>query len=217
MFCPVCKAEYRFGFTHCPDCDVDLVETLPSAQAPTDPALAWRGSDPSSFSAALAALRGAGIPNYQLSDHDQLVWGLAIPRPRYGILVAGTDLQRALECVSGIEERPAFALGETPDWAKEEDRATARSDSDRPEGPGEAPQEVPDDIVPEFKAADANIEVWSGEERDMARMLEASLRENGIGCVATQTSARTAIRVLPDSEKRAREIVREVIEATPPE
>ncbi len=28
MFCPVCKAEYREGFTRCADCDVDLVEAL---------------------------------------------------------------------------------------------------------------------------------------------------------------------------------------------
>jgi len=29
MFCPECKAEYRPGFTHCADCDVDLVQELP--------------------------------------------------------------------------------------------------------------------------------------------------------------------------------------------
>ncbi len=29
MFCPNCGAEYREGFTHCPDCDVDLVDKLP--------------------------------------------------------------------------------------------------------------------------------------------------------------------------------------------
>jgi hypothetical protein len=29
MFCPNCKAEYRPGFTHCVDCDVDLVYELP--------------------------------------------------------------------------------------------------------------------------------------------------------------------------------------------
>ena len=28
MFCPNCKAEYREGFTHCSDCDVDLVPSL---------------------------------------------------------------------------------------------------------------------------------------------------------------------------------------------
>lgn len=27
--CPNCRMEYRSGFTHCIDCDVDLVDTLP--------------------------------------------------------------------------------------------------------------------------------------------------------------------------------------------
>src|SRR6202158_1596647 len=31
MICPQCKAEYRQGFTHCADCDVDLVWELPKA------------------------------------------------------------------------------------------------------------------------------------------------------------------------------------------
>lgn len=29
MFCPVCRSEYRSGFTHCTDCGVDLVANLP--------------------------------------------------------------------------------------------------------------------------------------------------------------------------------------------
>ena len=29
MFCPLCKAEYREGFTKCADCDVELIENLP--------------------------------------------------------------------------------------------------------------------------------------------------------------------------------------------
>lgn len=28
MYCPKCRYEYRNGFTVCPDCEVDLVETL---------------------------------------------------------------------------------------------------------------------------------------------------------------------------------------------
>jgi len=31
MFCPQCKAEYRPGFTHCTDCDVELVENYVEA------------------------------------------------------------------------------------------------------------------------------------------------------------------------------------------
>ncbi|MCD8362433.1 MAG: hypothetical protein LUC98_05630 [Lachnospiraceae bacterium] len=31
-WCPVCKSEYVEGKTHCPDCDVDLVDELPAEQ-----------------------------------------------------------------------------------------------------------------------------------------------------------------------------------------
>jgi len=29
MFCPICRAEYRPGFTHCSDCNTELVPDLP--------------------------------------------------------------------------------------------------------------------------------------------------------------------------------------------
>lgn len=34
MYCPQCSAEFRPGFTHCRDCDADLVEHLPPAPPP---------------------------------------------------------------------------------------------------------------------------------------------------------------------------------------
>ncbi len=33
MFCPNCKAEYRKGYTHCPECDCALVTELPPSPA----------------------------------------------------------------------------------------------------------------------------------------------------------------------------------------
>lgn len=36
MFCPKCKAEYRSGFTECPDCGVSLVHEPPHSP-PSDP------------------------------------------------------------------------------------------------------------------------------------------------------------------------------------
>ena len=33
MYCPVCRAEFREGFTRCEDCDVILVEVLPAERA----------------------------------------------------------------------------------------------------------------------------------------------------------------------------------------
>ena len=32
MICPECKAEYKPGFTECPDCGVHLVDELPSPE-----------------------------------------------------------------------------------------------------------------------------------------------------------------------------------------
>lgn len=29
MYCPSCRSEFRPGFSRCPDCDVDLVDSLP--------------------------------------------------------------------------------------------------------------------------------------------------------------------------------------------
>src|SRR3974390_450706 len=37
MFCPECAVEYRPGFTHCTDCDVDLVSELPQPETDIRP------------------------------------------------------------------------------------------------------------------------------------------------------------------------------------
>jgi hypothetical protein len=210
MYCPVCKAEYRPGFTRCNDCGSDLVDVLPAEKLPSDVALAWRGSDPVSFSAALAALRNAGIPTYTISDHDQLAWGLAIPRPRYSLLVSSENLEKALQSVSGIDERPPLAFGRTPDWALEEDKARDSSNA-------QGEQQIPNDVVRDLRPEEATAEVWAGERGGIAQMLEICLRENGISCVMDESGRSTRIRVVPESESRAREIIREVVEGTPPE
>ena len=36
MYCPNCRSEYRQGFTHCSDCDVDLVPALPPDEVRRD-------------------------------------------------------------------------------------------------------------------------------------------------------------------------------------
>ncbi|MBU3145145.1 hypothetical protein [Clostridium sp. CF012] len=36
MFCPKCKCEYRDGFNFCSDCNIDLVEKLPSEELPSE-------------------------------------------------------------------------------------------------------------------------------------------------------------------------------------
>ena len=41
MFCPECKAEYRYGFSRCADCDVDLVPELPPEPEETPEYVDW--------------------------------------------------------------------------------------------------------------------------------------------------------------------------------
>jgi cell division septation protein DedD len=60
-------------------------------------------------------------------------------------------------------------------------------------------------------------EVWAGENEDLANNLAMSLRENGISAHLTVGGSQRRLVVHPDKETRAKEIVREVVEASPPE
>jgi hypothetical protein len=108
MICPKCKTEYRAGFTKCADCDVDLVDRLESSSEQAGPskqgrpALAWRGDDPVVFSAVLAALGDEEIPNYEMSDHQQLPFEPAIPRAQYAIFVRQEDVSRAKKAIQEV-------------------------------------------------------------------------------------------------------------------
>ena len=75
MFCPLCKAEYREGFTRCADCNVELVPALEdeAAAEPEEPiAVLWQGEDPVLFTAITSALRDAQIEFHESlgEDHD---------------------------------------------------------------------------------------------------------------------------------------------------
>ncbi|MGH9713997.1 MAG: hypothetical protein ACRD5M_11940 [Candidatus Acidiferrales bacterium] len=218
MFCPVCKSEYREGFTRCSDCGVDLVPSIPAPAPPNDLALAWRGGDPSLFSAALAALQDAGIAHYEIADHIQLVFELAIPRPRYEILVREADLPKALDLLAPFEERAAWAhardiwKGTSPFEDAEPQKPQAKL-RDEPSGTDHAP----DDIAAGFDPKQARTGIWAGEDANMAQNLKDCLREVGIGCVVVDLQGRWSVRVMPQYEARAKEIVREIVEASPPE
>jgi hypothetical protein len=98
MFCPVCKAEYREGFTRCSDCEVELVPTLESSETSEEeegPVLVWRGDDLLAFSRVVAILRAEKIKYFQIADHEQLAFQAATPRPGYEIFVRKRDLLRA--------------------------------------------------------------------------------------------------------------------------
>ncbi|MCR5418107.1 MAG: hypothetical protein K6E84_04255 [Lachnospiraceae bacterium] len=73
MWCPKCKNEYREGFTHCPDCDVDLVESL------EDLPVRVTFGDPEAIEEMIAFLRSNGVQSAQSSfDQEEQVSELSV-------------------------------------------------------------------------------------------------------------------------------------------
>jgi hypothetical protein len=219
MFCPKCKAEYREGFTECSDCQVPLVKDLSGAPAcsgesrtPEAPELLWSGTDSSAEGAIVEALKAAKI-----SHHTTISEGGALPglsKPVYAILIHARDrlaARAALDDARRKTQLPETDENEDPDDLESALPIAAEQEAD--DSTSATPDYVPEDFNPE----DATAEVWSGTDAAMARSLKDSLRENGIGCAITEGGAGRRLSVLPSEEKRAREIIREVVDATPSE
>jgi hypothetical protein len=138
MFCPVCKAEYREGFRRCADCDVDLVEELPSAALATvEPAdaedtqedpfcLFWKGDDPRIHAELCELLGNAAIPYKTFRRADTLFNFSAKTSFKIGIPYSQFEKAEALvkeayEIGDEMEERGGEnrpALPETVDPSK---------------------------------------------------------------------------------------------------
>ena len=61
------------------------------------------------------------------------------------------------------------------------------------------------------------VEVWSGNDDRIAQFLTAAMQENEIPIHPENRGEQTKICVSAADEKRAREIVREIVEGSPPE
>lgn len=120
MFCPQCKAEYRFGFTHCPDCDVDLVENFPelnhgSTTELSDESLkeVWLGDNEGECISICERFREAEIP-FKVNQTHQQVFKHLDSNFRIGVLPA--FYHRAAEIIakdSADQEEEQLAMGAT--------------------------------------------------------------------------------------------------------
>ncbi len=95
----------------------------------------------------------------------------------------------------------------------------SNSDSSAPEGLEAGDKDdtldVPPDYVPEdFDPDEATAEVWSGEDPTIRNNLIACLNGIGIGSATEDSNGRLRIRVTPSFEKRARQMIRQVIATT---
>ncbi len=210
MICPSCKCQYIRGVTQCADCDVALVDALdPLSPSPDDVRIVqvWRGRDPGEFDEAKQALQDAGIP-FTVPD-SKGSFSFIASEPTMEVWVAQEDQEQARKILDLEGQVDPSEL--TP----EELESLALSESDQEDIEETISQPL---NLPELWYEDQPVaEVWSGGDQKLADNLIACLREVGIAWHEFSEEGHYRLVVLPEQEARAKEIVREVVEASPPE
>lgn len=164
--------------------------------------LLWAGEDPAVHAALLEELEVAEIPFSDKSFGDDEVAPTADPlpidwKPRFGFEVAvlSSNLAAAQEVLEKLlEEEPADLEIPAQDGVAEAEPRLAVETETHPK-----------------------VEVWNGNNDRIAQFLTAAMQENEIPIHLENPGEETRIFVSAANEKRAREIVREVVEAAPPE
>jgi hypothetical protein len=213
MFCPKCKTEYRPGFTHCPDCDVDLVSELPPDARRGDMGaqrVVWKGEDEWQCVALCRELQSAEIP-YKVSQTEKYRDARMGSHWDYEIAVPPAEYEKAKNLL-GIGDEPEKDEGQadqtddawrdSPEPARVFDTAAEANESDSSAG-----QSSPEE---------ASVEICSLDAPDAASFLEICFKENQIRwrCETIHGGAHRFF-VAPEDASRAREIVREVQDGTP--
>jgi hypothetical protein len=208
MICPQCKAEYRQGFTECSDCHISLVASLPTSDSlnskpiPGGPLVPlWEADDLALHTSLLEELDAAGIRYFSqpMGTSPGVRRGASFPiQPMvlfgYQVGVLSSDLASAKGIVARLlNERPAdVALPASREETGEVAETRALTDTD------------------------ATCEVWAGGDEKLTGFLQAVLGENAISFRVETVGPGQNIRVHPLDEVRAREIIREIVEGTPP-
>jgi hypothetical protein len=129
-----------------------------------------------------------------------LVFELGMPRPKYVVRTLASDAAKAKELLAGIHDSSPFVSMDASALALANE-----------------PMEQQPARKHEWRPTAATSEVWTGEDAALAQLLQDCLRENGIGvsCEGKPPGV-LHLRVMPPDEAAAREIIREVREASPP-
>lgn len=217
MFCPVCKSEYRDGYARCADCDVPLVDVLenePESLEHAALALLWRSSDARENSQVRQALERERIP-FRVQSAGPNVLNLS-NQAAAATYVPQAMLDRARSAIVeaiGEEIDPAAESSESEDG--DEFELSAEGDGARADN--DAALWNPADWNPD----EATAKIWENAAGTGSDAIIISLEENRIHWRANDPDnegdeAITEIYVMPQDEARARKIIREVTEATPP-
>ena len=125
MFCPLCRAEYREGFTQCSDCHVGLVSSADEAQSAS--ARLWKGNRQRTLDKILASLDAEKIPSHFeeiVNVAPQITIFEIQLRPlkstfEYEVWVLHTDVERARSAIGVSKNDDAITcLDDVPDLAR---------------------------------------------------------------------------------------------------
>jgi hypothetical protein len=210
MVCPNCKCEYIRGVTECADCGVPLVDSLASADPREDVRIVsfWRGNDSAECDRVKAALETAEIP---FTAPDSKSYFSFLPtEPRMEIWISEADQDKAKRLLLDLDGRV-----DPSELTPEELESMGLPESDQPDS--EIQETGPPDSSDDWDEDDPVAEVWNGDKEDFADILTACLREIGIGSRKLSDAGHWRLVVRSEQESRAKEIVREVVEGSPPE
>jgi ribosomal protein S16 len=102
MFCPKCRAEYREGFSHCADCDSDLVDELPPEEKPqfTEYVEVLGTYNPADIALIKSILDAENITYYFNAEHFRDVQALA---ETVKLMVKKDEAEKAKEILQDLD------------------------------------------------------------------------------------------------------------------
>ncbi len=155
------------------------------------------------------ALDEAGIPYYEFQQHDPranlnpVFPGRAGMTLGHEIWVRAPDLAAAKRLLETVMDRESELPGGEGEGELE----------DSPSAESAPVREMPEHWDP----GAATVKIWSGEEESKAQFILDALREGGIPGRIVKDGLGLRILVRPGDESPACEVVREVLEASPPD
>ena len=187
---------------NCPNCGAHLLASKEAAEQLSPRAVLWQGNHPGFCEELDETLSEDSITHYSEMRGNLLRYRWPLDEPRFRVLVLESDLNRAKRTLSTVESK--FTTDSSAKIGLEDAIQLKHS-------PGLL-------TIGDWQPDSPAVEVWSGEDGGFAGFLRESLKANDIEFrTRIDSGNRQELDVHAADADRAREIIREVVEGTPPE